>query len=84
LHIACRQKDSSGLNDRSTIGKSTKGSEVEIIKIILKFDKTADLNSQDTYGNTPVHLAAQNGKADILSFFLDNFYADIYVKNSEG
>ena len=45
LHIACRQK-----------GNTEK--DLEIVKTILKVDRFADLNHQDTYGNTPIHLAA--------------------------
>ena len=39
----------------------------------MKYDKYADLDSQDTYGNTPIHLAALNGKDQVLKYFLDNF-----------
>ena len=71
LHIACRSKDSNK-------------HELEIVKMLLKHDKFASLDAQDTYGNTPVHLAAQNGKAEILSFFLNNYNPHIYIKNSDG
>lgn len=50
----------------------------------MKYDKYADLCAQDTYGNTPVHLAAQNGKAKVLAYFLYEFNPQIYIKNSEG
>lgn len=73
LHIACRSKE-------NTAAKV----ELEIIKTIMKYDKFADLNHQDTYGNTPIHLAAQNGKASILQYFLSSFTPNIYIKNSEG
>lgn len=50
----------------------------------MKYDPFADLNNQDTYGNTPVHLATQNNKQDVLEYFLDEFTPHIYLKNSEG
>ena len=31
-----------------------------------------------------MHLAAQNGKAEVLSFFLNHYNPQIYLKNSEG
>lgn len=58
--------------------------ELDIVKTIIKYDKFAGVNNQDTYGNTPVHLAAQNGKADILSYFLNTQNPQIYIKNSDG
>lgn len=72
LHIACRSKENHNKN------------EFHIVKTILKYDKFANLNSQDTYGNTPVHLAALNGKAEILSYFLNKYNPHIYIKNSDG
>ncbi len=47
LHIACRSKDN-----------AAEKLDLEIIKTIMNLDKFADLNHQDTYGNSPIHLAA--------------------------
>eukprot|EP00347_Sterkiella_histriomuscorum_P010547 403375863 len=73
LHIACKQKDN-----------SQPQAELEIIKTIMKYDKFADVNSQDTYGNTPLHLAAQNSKQLVLEFLLNKYNPNIYIKNSEN
>lgn len=78
LHIACKLK--SKTNDNRKKDRS----DLDIIKTILKYDKFANLNVQDTYGNTPVHLAAQNGKAEVLQYFLETYNPQIYIKNSEG
>ena len=57
--------------------------DLEVIQMIMKHDKFANINDQDTYGNTPLHLAAQNGKAQILSYLLKNYQAELYLKNME-
>lgn len=48
LHIALKPKP---------LSKSSDHLDLSLFKVILKYDKSADHNSQDTYGNTPVHLA---------------------------
>lgn len=57
-----------------------------MFKVILKYDSSADLNSQDTYGNTPVHLATQSGRLDLLKLFLKNKQPliKLSIRNSEG
>lgn len=49
----------------------------------MKYDKFANIDDQDTYGNTPIHLAASSGKSQILSYFLKNFSPKLYLKNIE-
>lgn len=57
---------------------------MSLFKVILNYDISADLNSQDTYGNTPVHLAAQIGRVDVLKLFLKKQLIKLSIKNSEG
>lgn len=47
LHIALKPKQ--------FINKDQ--SDINLFKTILAFDHSADINSQDTYGNTPLHMA---------------------------
>lgn len=72
--MACRQKDL----------PLQPGSDLETVRIVMKFDRFADVNDQDTYGNTPIHLAAANGKAQVLEYLLHSFQPQIFIKNNEG
>lgn len=47
LHIACKNRGSHE-------------DDIECIKVILSYEP--EVNGQDTYGNTPLHLASVNGK----------------------
>jgi ankyrin repeat protein len=72
LHIACKTPN----------GPS--GSILKIVKAIMDHDKFANLSEQDTYGNTPLHLASLTQKADVLAYFMDNFTPRLDLKNNEG
>jgi ankyrin repeat protein len=73
LHIACRLSHS--INESAGL---------EVVKTIKKHDFNATLNSQDTYGNTPLHLAVQSGKTLVIKYFLKEHHPSITAKNSEG
>ena len=45
--------------------------------------KGADVNAKDKDGNTPLHLAAMNGKIDVAKVLLKH-NADVNAKNNEG
>ena len=50
-------------------------------KILLSHD--ANLNVQDDYGFTPLHIAAQKNKSELIKFFLDN-NADVNLRGNFG
>lgn len=50
LHIACKQPNVSP----------------GVVESIILPDMAANVDEQDTYGNTPAHLAAQNGNKEVL------------------
>jgi len=57
----------------------------EMIKVVLRYDRFADINGQDEVGgNTPIHLAAATGKTQVLSYLLQNYHPCIYLKNKVG
>jgi len=47
-------------------------------------DEFADLSEQDTYGNTPLHLAALTKKTDVVRLFMQSCRPRLDLKNNEG
>ncbi|BAO99930.1 ankyrin repeat-containing protein [Wolbachia endosymbiont of Cimex lectularius] len=45
--------------------------------------ENANVNAKDKNGNTPFHLAAINGKIDVVKVLL-KYNADVNAKNNEG
>ena len=54
---------------------------VNIVKILL--DKGLDVNIQDSYGATPLQVAARNGHEPVVRLLLEN-EADISTENKKG
>ena len=48
--------------------------------MLLKKEKSIDVNAKDEYGWTPLHVAALNGKTEIAELLLEN-RADINGRN---
>ena len=61
LHVACK-----GPQDK-----------IQVVKTILRFDSAANINAQDTYGNTPIHLAAINDLPQTLKKLMRQDYASV-------
>ena len=43
-----------------------------------------DVNAPNTYGMTPLHLAAMKGHVEICTMLTAEFYADIHQENAVG
>ncbi|MEZ0325126.1 MAG: ankyrin repeat domain-containing protein [Fimbriimonas sp.] len=57
------------------------GRPVETLKLLI--DHGADVNAQNVWGDTPLHLAARNGDKAAVRFLLSNG-ADPFAKNAAG
>ncbi|ANV98602.1 hypothetical protein BBW65_07245 [Helicobacter enhydrae] len=58
-----------------------KVNDVELAKVLL--GNGADVNAQDTQGNTPLYHAIMNRNKKMIQLLLDNG-ADMYIKNKRG
>jgi hypothetical protein len=56
-----------------------------ILECILTYDCEVEINEQDTYGNTPAHLLAENGNSKPLDYMLKRCKdLKLDIRNSEG
>ncbi len=59
----------------------TWGRPVETVKLLISHG--ADVNAQNIWGDTPLHLAARRGDKAAVRFLLSNG-ADPFAKNAAG
>ena len=45
---------------------------------------SCDVNSQNAYGDTPLHLACANNKSDIVEYLIEKRKCDVNISNQEG
>ena len=53
-------------------------------KIVLLMIVGCDVNRQDEAGNTPLHMAYQNGRTDIVRYLVEERKCDFNVVNNKG
>lgn len=71
-----------GTNDQTPLHQAALHGFTEIIKELL-LNKKANVNAKDAMGNTPLHLAALEGKQDVIKLLLDNG-AEVNEQNDLG
>ena len=70
LHLACKRKY---------------GKEIVMFKEIVQLVSVGrDVNRQDEAGNTPLHMACQNGSTDIVQYLVEERKCDFNVVNNKG
>lgn len=80
--IANAYQEGRGELGETPLHEAVKNNKIEKIKKLLK-DKGTDINAQDTYGDTPLHLASNNGYLDIVKFLVEKG-ANINIKSKSG
>ena len=73
LHNACR---------RGHLHSACAGGCVALVRTLLH-DHNADVNAQDNDNNTPLHVAAANGKEDVALALINEFGCDTNIRGSE-
>jgi len=56
--------------------------DLEKVKRLLG-ESQADLNRQDSNGDTPLMLASHNGHVDVIDYLME-FHADMFLTNNQG
>jgi ankyrin repeat protein len=70
---------------RTALHLAVESGNIDAVEIFLKELAFQDLiNEQDEEGNTPLHLAAINGRYEILMMLVDDKRVDKWAINKEG
>ena len=56
------------------------GCSLEVIELLARYD----VNRQDEAGNTPLHIAFQNGSTDMVQYLVKDRKCDVNVANNRG
>lgn len=88
---AIRESDSSGmgtsglLEDTSILHLAIQCAEIPVVEYVLSDGAgTIDVNARDKDGNTPLHLAAQQGRAPIVQLLLEQPGINDSIPNFQG
>jgi ankyrin repeat protein len=57
---------------------------VEAIQAAMFANSCCDVNEQDQHGNTPLHIATQNGHLDIVQFLVEQAGIQVNAQNKKG
>ncbi|MBN8827568.1 MAG: ankyrin repeat domain-containing protein [Sphingobacteriia bacterium] len=87
--LDCNSKDKHGntpLHNLINIAPYRNKNKEELLKSIELFinDKTVDLNATNSFGETPLHLAAINGNLQIVTMLIESGRVDTQIKNRWG
>jgi ankyrin repeat protein len=52
--------------------------------MLILINAGADINHQDSLGNTPLHYSSQNGQKKTLSILLKRFSINTKILNNDG
>uniref|UniRef100_A0A2N9EWA6 PGG domain-containing protein n=1 Tax=Fagus sylvatica TaxID=28930 RepID=A0A2N9EWA6_FAGSY len=70
---------------RTALHLAVESGDIDAVEIFLKKKVSQDIiNEQDEEGNTPLHLAAINGRYEILTMLVDEGKVDKWAINKEG
>ncbi len=75
----CRAQD---VGDESPFFKAVKGGDIQAVKEFLSKDPNL-VNSKDSHGETPLHLASWNGHMEVARLMI-NKGADVNARNNLG
>ncbi|XP_013402461.1 ankyrin-3-like [Lingula anatina] len=67
----------------NTLVCAARGGHVELVKGIAAMDGI-DVNHQNKYGNTALHLASRDGHVDVVRYLINEDRADACIQNNVG
>jgi hypothetical protein len=68
-------------NGNTAMHKAAANGQIACMAILKEFGAAFKLNEQR---NSPLHWAAQNGRADAIKFLIDHYEVDVLEKNAMG
>jgi ankyrin repeat protein len=72
-------------NGQGAVHLAITNSKVNILKKLIEYDKTLlHMKTEDTYSETPLHMAVRKRNQPILKLLLNEFNATVVVKDSKG
>ncbi len=71
-----------GFRDESLLYKACREGDVSLVKTLCKYK--ADVNARDDHNDTPLHVAALNGKEEVVLTLIKEFGCDINIKGQLG
>eukprot|EP00029_Vermamoeba_vermiformis_P003176 TRINITY_DN13551_c0_g1_i1.p1 TRINITY_DN13551_c0_g1~~TRINITY_DN13551_c0_g1_i1.p1 ORF type:complete len:167 (-),score=52.34 TRINITY_DN13551_c0_g1_i1:61-561(-) len=76
------QINAQDVQGKTAVGEAAKWGHLEVVKFMK--EKGADLELADTAGSRPLHLAAFNGKDDVVSWLIHDAKCDINARDADG